>query len=85
ADTTALRALVAGAGFGDVAIHTTNKRGRYPSPAGYVRIQLAATPLASLVAQRDAAGRERLAAALIAEVGAALAPYVGDEGLRAPW
>ena len=58
---------------------------RFPSPADYVRIQLAATPLASLLARQDAAGQARLAGALIADVGAALASYVGAEGLRVPW
>ena len=85
ADPEELRALVAGAGFGDVAIHTTSKLARFPSPADYVRTQLAATPLASLVAQQEATGRERRAESLIADVGAALAPFVGDEGLRVPW
>ena len=84
ADTEHLRTLVAGAGFHDVMIRTASKLVRFPSPADYVRIQVAATPLASLVAQYDAARRERLVEALVEEVGAALAPYVGDEGLTFP-
>jgi ubiquinone/menaquinone biosynthesis C-methylase UbiE len=84
ANTEQLRTLVAGAGFRDVEIHTASKLVRFLSPADYVRIQLAATPLASLIAQYDAAGRERLVEALIEDVGAALASYMGDEGLTFP-
>jgi ubiquinone/menaquinone biosynthesis C-methylase UbiE len=84
ADATQLRALVAQAGFRDVAIATATKAVRFPSSADYVRIQLAATPLASLVAARDADGRDRLVAALIDDVGVALAPYTGDDGVTFP-
>lgn len=85
ADTEALSALVTGAGFRDVVIRTTSKPARFPSPADYVRIQLAATPLASLVAQQDPARRERLVGALIEDVDAALAPYTTSDGLSVPW
>jgi ubiquinone/menaquinone biosynthesis C-methylase UbiE len=84
ADTAHLHALVADAGFRDVAIHTAGKLVHFPSAADYVRIQLAATPLVSLVAQGDAADRERLIDALVEDVGAALAPYTGDAGLIFP-
>jgi SAM-dependent methyltransferase len=85
ADPEALRRLVAGAGFGGVAIHTTSKMARFPSAADYVRIQVAATPLAGLIARQGAARGEHLVGALIEDVGAALAPYVGSDGLRVPW
>jgi len=84
ADTEELRTLVAGAGFRDVVIRTARKMVRFPSANDYVRIQLAATPLATLVAQYDAARRDRLVGALVEDVGAALAPYLGDEGLAFP-
>jgi ubiquinone/menaquinone biosynthesis C-methylase UbiE len=84
ADATQLRAMVEQAGFRDVAIATATKAVRFPSSADYVRIQLAATPLASLVAARDADGRDRLVEALIDDVGAALAPYAGDDGVTFP-
>ncbi len=84
ADTTQLRALVARAGFHDVGIETATKAVRFPSSADYLRIQLAATPLASLAAARDADGRDRLVEALIEDVGAALAPYAGDDGVTFP-
>jgi ubiquinone/menaquinone biosynthesis C-methylase UbiE len=84
ADTDALRALIAGAGFRDVVLRTAVKMMRFPSPTDYVRIQLAATPLATMIAHYDTADRERLIGALIEDVGAALALYVGDDGLSFP-
>ena len=84
ADTEELRTLIAGAGFRNVVIRTAIKMVRFPSANDYVRIQLAATPLATLVAQYDAARRDRLVGALVEDVGAALAPYLGDEGLAFP-
>jgi ubiquinone/menaquinone biosynthesis C-methylase UbiE len=84
ADTEQLRRLITDAGFGDVVIRTASKLVHFPSPADYVRIQLAATPLAGLFAQDDVAGKECLVAALVEDVGAALLPYVGDEGLIFP-
>jgi ubiquinone/menaquinone biosynthesis C-methylase UbiE len=84
ADTEELRTLVAGAGFRDVVIRTARKMVRFPSANDYVRIQLAATPLATLVAQYDAPRRDRLVGALVEDVGAALALYLGDEGLTFP-
>lgn len=65
-------------------IRTAEKMVRFPSPTDYVRIQLAATPLATLIAGYDVARRDRMVGALMEEVGAALAPYLGDEGLRFP-
>jgi ubiquinone/menaquinone biosynthesis C-methylase UbiE len=84
ADTAQLRRLLTDANFYEIVIDTTSKLVRFPSPAEYVRIQLAATPLASLVAQLDAAGRERLTEALVEDVGAALASYRGEFGLAFP-
>jgi hypothetical protein len=84
ADTEALYALIAGAGFRDVVIRTDTKMVRFPSPTDYVRIQLAATPLATLISQYDAARRDRMVGALVEDVSASLAPYVGDEGLSFP-
>ncbi|HKB49699.1 MAG TPA: methyltransferase domain-containing protein [Ktedonobacterales bacterium] len=84
ADIEQLHRLITDAGFRDIVIRTTSKLVHFPSPADYVRIQLAATPLASLIAQDDAEGRECLVAALVEDVGAALLPYVGDAGLIFP-
>jgi ubiquinone/menaquinone biosynthesis C-methylase UbiE len=76
ADADELRALVQGAGFRDVAIDTVERMVRLPSVADYVRIQLEATPVG--VTAGD------LFAVLVDELGVALAPYVGDDGLAFP-
>jgi len=83
-DTEQLRRLITDAGFQDVVIETASKLVRFPSPADYVRIQLAATPLASVVARYDAASRERWVEALVEEVAAALASYIRNAGLTFP-
>jgi hypothetical protein len=57
---------------------------RFPSAAGYVRIQLAATPLATLITGYDPAARNHLIDALAEDVGADLAPYAGGDGLAFP-
>jgi ubiquinone/menaquinone biosynthesis C-methylase UbiE len=84
ADTEQLRRLVADAGFPDIEIDTVSKLVRFPSPADYVRIQLAATPLASVVVQYDTASRERLVEEVVKDVGAALTSYTKMEGLTFP-
>jgi ubiquinone/menaquinone biosynthesis C-methylase UbiE len=87
ADATQLRALVAQAGFEGVAIETATKAVRFPSVADYVRIQLAATPLASVISNDDrrvGALVGDVAAALIGDVAAALAPYVDADGVTFP-
>jgi ubiquinone/menaquinone biosynthesis C-methylase UbiE len=84
ADTDELRALIAGAGFRSVVIDTAVKTVLYPSAADYVRIQLAATPLATRIAQLDAARRDQLVAAVAEDVSAALTGYLGGRGLAVP-
>jgi ubiquinone/menaquinone biosynthesis C-methylase UbiE len=84
ADTEELRTLVTGVSFRGVVIHTTRKMVQFPSPADYVRIQLAATPLASVFALYDAARRDGVVRALIEDVGAALAPYLLGDVLSFP-
>jgi ubiquinone/menaquinone biosynthesis C-methylase UbiE len=84
ADIDELRTLVADAGFRDVVIRTATKTVRFPSASDYVRVQLAATPLASVVAQHGAAHGDRLVGALIDDVGVALAPYAEGGGLAFP-
>ena len=84
ADTDELRALMAGARFRDVRIDTATKPVRFPSATDYVRIQFAGTPVATLVAEYDAADRDRVVEAVVEDVSAALAPYIGEEGLSFP-
>jgi hypothetical protein len=79
-DAEGLHALIAGAGFLNVAIRPAVKMLRFPSPEEFVRRYVAATPLAGAVAQVDDATHT----ALIAEVSAALRPYVDTEGLAFP-
>jgi ubiquinone/menaquinone biosynthesis C-methylase UbiE len=84
ADPEAVAGLLADAGFRGIAIETATKMVRFPSPADYVQIQLTATPLATLMGRYEAAERERLLAAVSAEVSGALAPYTGGGGLAVP-
>lgn len=84
ADVDELRSLFAGAGFGDVRIETVVRTVRFASAADWVRIQLVATPLATLLADRELSERRRLVELVGVEVGASLAPWVNDEGLAFP-
>jgi ubiquinone/menaquinone biosynthesis C-methylase UbiE len=84
ADTDELHTLLRAAGFRDIVINTGTKMVHFPSVIDYVQIQLAATPLASMVAQLDPAHTERLVSALVKDVGAALRPYSGADGLTFP-
>jgi len=85
ADTSELRALVAAAAYGDIEIRTVTKIIRFPSASGYVRIQLAATPLATLISGDDSDRKDRLIQAVADDVSADLAAYADrDEGLRFP-
>jgi ubiquinone/menaquinone biosynthesis C-methylase UbiE len=84
ADTDELRMLLEEAGFRDVVIESATKTVRFPSATAYVQIQLAATPLATLVERYDASDRERLIETVAEDVAAALAEYAGDAGLTFP-
>jgi ubiquinone/menaquinone biosynthesis C-methylase UbiE len=83
-DRAELEALVAGAGFAGVAIETTTQQIRFPSPREYVRIQFAATPLATLLQETPSDRQATLADAVIAEVSEALRPYISADGLVFP-
>jgi hypothetical protein len=52
-DSQELRELVAAAGFGNVAIKTATQTIRFPSAKEFVRVQLSATPLSSLMDGMD--------------------------------
>jgi ubiquinone/menaquinone biosynthesis C-methylase UbiE len=84
ADSDELRALIVGAGFQNVMLSTDTKWIQFPSPAEYVRVQLAATPLASLMTLYSPTDREHVIEVLIADVGAALEPYTQNEVLTFP-
>ena len=80
ADPALLHGLAREAGFRGISIATGTRLIRFPSAAEYVRIQLIATPLASLTGQPDSP----LTAALTGDVAAALEPYCTAEGLAFP-
>jgi ubiquinone/menaquinone biosynthesis C-methylase UbiE len=85
ADPDRLRALVTQAGFHAITLLTARETVRFASPAEYVAIQLAATPLAAVVVEAGVSGADDdRVAAIVADVAAALAPYVGDDGLAFP-
>lgn len=48
-----LRSLLADAGFGTIDVQTVTKRITFPSVVDYVRFQLIATPMASLLKDKD--------------------------------
>jgi ubiquinone/menaquinone biosynthesis C-methylase UbiE len=79
-----LRRLATDAGFLDVRVETVTKTIHYPSAAAYVEVQLAATPLASVIADLDAARREATVSSITADVAAALEPQSGPDGLSFP-
>jgi ubiquinone/menaquinone biosynthesis C-methylase UbiE len=79
ADSKELRELCAAAGFVRVRVETVTTIIRFPSVAEWVRIQFAATPLASLVRERD-----DVVLRVAADVGEALASFAHDDGFAFP-
>jgi hypothetical protein len=80
-DAEALRALVVGAGFGEVMIRPVVKVLRFPSAEVFVQRYIASVaPLAQMVAQADDQAR----AALLREVSAAVQAYVDADGFAMP-
>lgn len=79
-DAAGLAAEVATAGFAGVTVQTASGLLRYGSPEEFVRTYLISTPLADLLAQVEEARRT----ALLADVSAALQPYIDDNGLAFP-
>ena len=79
-----LRGLAEGAGFRGVRVRTATLRVRFPSPREYVRVQLAATPLAGLLSGMEGGRRAALVNALAGELAAALPPEAGGGGWAFP-
>jgi ubiquinone/menaquinone biosynthesis C-methylase UbiE len=75
-----IRALVAEAGFHDVAVHLDVRVARYPSAEGMVRIMMAGTPLAAAMGEADPSVLQTV----ITEVTTGLAEYEDDQGLALP-
>jgi ubiquinone/menaquinone biosynthesis C-methylase UbiE len=84
ADRAELAGLLATAGFAGVRVETITREVRFASAEEWVRIQLAATPLATLLEGREPPERERLVALVAADVGARLARLAQDGGLAFP-
>lgn len=80
-DAEMLRSLLKQAGFAAIHVRIANLMIRHPNPAEFVRGQLAATPVADLVAALDAAEQS----ALVDEILTSLRCYVDDDGLAAPY
>jgi len=83
ADTVLLYRLVSEAGFRRISVVTETRIVRFRSAADYVRIQMTATPLASLLATQEGAA-DRLMEALIHDVAADLQPFDTGGGLALP-
>ena len=62
------------AGFSVVNVATVAKQIAFPSMLDYVRFQLTATPMAALLKEKDAAGREHLIESIAADAASRLAP-----------
>jgi ubiquinone/menaquinone biosynthesis C-methylase UbiE len=84
ADTQELRDLAAITAFADVRIDTVTQEVHFPSVREYVRIQLAATPLATLMRERPREQQGRLVDTLMTDVGVALQSHLRDGGLVFP-
>jgi len=83
ADTVLLYRLVSEAGFRRISVVTETRIVRFRSAADYVRIQMTATPLASLLTTQEGAA-DRLMEALIHDVAADLQPFDTGGGLALP-
>jgi hypothetical protein len=59
-----VKSLLEEAGFEDVEVMTVTKQIKFPSMLDYVRFQLIATPMASLIKDKDDARRNQLIASI---------------------
>ena len=84
ADPDELRELFDAAGFAGVRVVTVTRSVRFASVENWVEIQFSATPLASLVADRGPAERDRIVGHVSADVGEGLARFVSDDAFSFP-
>ena len=78
-------ALLADAGFEHVSVDAVTKRITFPSVLDYVRFQLTATPMASLLGDRNTADRDALIGTVASVAQSFLAPeMLGDGQLTSP-
>jgi ubiquinone/menaquinone biosynthesis C-methylase UbiE len=80
ADADELATLVGAAGFGQVQVVTVTQRITFPSVLDYVRFQLIASPMASLLSGRDSTARETAIADIASETKALLDPALLANG-----
>jgi len=84
ADAAELRTLAGEAGFERITIVTETRTVRFAAVSDYVRVQLTATPLASLWRDQPERQVQQLVDLLIADIAAALEPYQTAAGLAFP-
>jgi ubiquinone/menaquinone biosynthesis C-methylase UbiE len=77
-DVEAVVSLFREAGFATAQIETVAKTSRYPSVSDYVRFQLQATPLATLLERYEEPERDRLATLLVDDLRTELAAFDRD-------
>lgn len=79
-DPDAVGALIAQQGFGDVSVHTVTKTISFPSVRDYVRFQLLAMPMASLLGALSLDERNAAIEAVAAGTAAPVAPEMTRDG-----
>ena len=84
ADVDELKRLVADAGFIDVTLEPVTQTIRFASPRDYVRLQIAATPMATMVAGMESERRDAVIDAITASVVSSLNSHAAGEGLTSP-
>jgi ubiquinone/menaquinone biosynthesis C-methylase UbiE len=78
-----LRQLIADAGFRDVVLQSVTQTIRFTSPREYVRLQIAATPMAAMVAGMEGDRRDAVIDAITASLVSSLSK-AGGEDLTSP-
>ena len=71
---------MANAGFAQIDVQTVTKQITFPSVVNYVRFQLIATPMASLLKDREALDRQHLIEAISADTESSLDPSMREGG-----
>jgi ubiquinone/menaquinone biosynthesis C-methylase UbiE len=79
-----LEELVSAAGFNHVTVTSVTQMIRFPSPRDYVRLQLSATPQASMVAAMDASSRDALIDAITGDLVRSLGELTAGPELVSP-
>jgi ubiquinone/menaquinone biosynthesis C-methylase UbiE len=83
ADAVELHRLVIDAGFIDVTLEPVTQTIRFASPRDYVRLQIAATPMAAMVAGMESDKRDAVIDAITGSLVSSLGS-AGDEDLASP-